>query len=611
MLAIIGALAAATVWSPRALAVESAYGGAPSIAAALESPESPPVPPEMLLEAARVEQQRAVPRDELVADILAALRESAAPQSDPQKVAAAKQELAPATNPDGENSRKDSSTKEEAEPLFVVPQVADSGGASAPASTGSKSQDADAVVDSEEDDEAPIVLDEELLDRLLDDLPETSRETATVEAPEAEHKPAEIAENDAAKTENEQLDSQRDDPPPVLTSVEFAGLSGELPRQLDGELLQVRREIGEVVNYYHRRTPDVRDHNPWEVMHWIIGYGAHGKVRVPSRRGAATYGAISWLANNGPCAGETMLHVERGLPVARKGPRVQGHYGQYLAILAQTGVPRRFPIRIRGEQFVIDDLVESEKLSCEADTELTFKLIALSHYLDSDAKWKSRDGQSWSIERLISEEISQPINGVACGGTHRLMGLSYAVRRRLEEGREISGEFERAYRYVRDYHEYAFALQNRDGSFSTEWLKQRAYRVDPDRWIQTTGHILEWLAYSLPDEELTSPRMVRSVGFLARTLNSQRSREWEIGPLGHALRALRVYDQRVFDRYDNSGRFDPEASPEPAELVDHRFDANMLAAVAAAGRQREEHPPREEESTSRGGGGLFNGLFGR
>ena len=68
------------------------------------------------------------------------------------------------------------------------------------------------------------------------------------------------------------------------------------------------------------------------------------------------------------------------------------------------------------------------------ETELTFKLIALAHYLDSDATWTSETGDEWSISRLIEEEIQSPIIGAACGGTHRLMGLSYAVRERVKHG---------------------------------------------------------------------------------------------------------------------------------------------------------------------------------
>ena len=64
--------------------------------------------------------------------------------------------------------------------------------------------------------------------------------------------------------------------------------------------------------------------------------------------------------------------------------------------------------------------------------------------------------------------------------------------------------------------------------------------------MNTTGHILEWLVYSLPPEELTDPRIVKAVSFLTDMMWENRTQKWEIGPEGHALRALALYDEYVF-----------------------------------------------------------------
>jgi hypothetical protein len=127
------------------------------------------------------------------------------------------------------------------------------------------------------------------------------------------------------------------------------------------------------------------------------------------------------------------------------------------------------------------------------------------------------------------------------------MGLSYAVQRRIKQGMPVDGEFARAAKYTADYHTYAFKLQNADGSFSTQWLEYPQARTDLERRLQTSGHILEWLAYSLPDEELSSPQMVRAVAYLTGLLYSSKNRDWEVGALGHGLHALILYDQRMFN----------------------------------------------------------------
>ncbi|NBW86458.1 MAG: hypothetical protein EBR23_06430 [Planctomycetia bacterium] len=233
---------------------------------------------------------------------------------------------------------------------------------------------------------------------------------------------------------------------------------------------------------------------------------------------------------------------------ALKGIGVQGHSAQYLAILAQCRVAANSPVVLQGRSFTVADLIEEEKLSCKSKTELTFALIALAHYLPTDATWTSRDGEKWSLPRLVEEEIVQPIRGAPCGGTHRLFGLAYGCQRRLRATGQLDGPYLRADKYVRDYQNFALTkLQNRDGSFSTEWFKYAADRDDDvDRKVQTTGHILEWLVASLDQDRLYEPRVVAAAEFLSAALLREPSREWKIGPLGHALHALNIYQERAW-----------------------------------------------------------------
>jgi hypothetical protein len=217
-----------------------------------------------------------------------------------------------------------------------------------------------------------------------------------------------------------------------------------------------------------------------------------------------------------------------------------------LAILAQSHVRSDYPLYVSGKEFTLADLIEQEKATCVAGEELTFKLISLMHYLDSDATWTARDGQEWSIQRLLQEELKQPIRGAACGGTHRLMGYSYAVNKRMQRGKPMVGQFLRAQKFLQDFHRYTFSLQNPDGSFSTEWFTRPGNSPDINRKLNTTGHTLEWISFSLADEELRDPRMIKAVDCLATLLLNNEKNTWEIGPLGHALHALSIYNSRVF-----------------------------------------------------------------
>jgi hypothetical protein len=334
---------------------------------------------------------------------------------------------------------------------------------------------------------------------------------------------------------------------------------------LPPELANLRDRLRKVLAMYYPKHLNSRDHSCWELMHGIIAYGVDAKVFV-TQPGGKTANAIGWMCYNQPCHGEQLFFLDRGNQlVARKGPGLQGHLGQFMAIIAQSHVPADFPMKVGGKAFTVQDLIEHEKLDCRAGEELTFKLIGLSHYLDSDATWKSANGQTWSIQRLIQEELKQPILRVAaCGGTHRLMGHSYALYKRRKQGKPIDGQFARAEKFIADYHKYSFSLQNADGSFSTKWFEMKEARPDIDRRLKTTGHIFEWMAFSVAEEQLRDPRMVKAANYLVNLLASQPNRQWEVGPLGHGLHALRIYDRRLFKPYDTAAPTVTPPTEQPA-----------------------------------------------
>ena len=319
---------------------------------------------------------------------------------------------------------------------------------------------------------------------------------------------------------------------------------------LSQNMKNLRAKVRRVIKSYYTRPLNSRENDPWELMHGMLAYGVHSKIRQGSPQGD-TITLVGWFCYNRPSKGMTLLYLtpENELR-AKQGVGLQGHMGQFLAMLAQCQISPDYPIKVRDQEFTIKDLIEAEKKTCYAKTELTFKLIALMHYLDSDETWVNDQGASWDVPRLIREELAQPIRGAACGGTHRLSGLSLAARTRVRRGDPLDGEYLRAAQFVEKYQNYAFQLQNRDGSLSTEWFRGRGEEDDTDRRVKTTGHILEWLCYSLDEKEVRSTRTFRAANYLASLLANNYSHEWEVGPLSHAIHALRLYDERVFQPYD-------------------------------------------------------------
>lgn len=316
----------------------------------------------------------------------------------------------------------------------------------------------------------------------------------------------------------------------------------EQPEPLSPALARLREKVRDCLSYYYQQQENVVDHSPWGVMHILIAYGVDTQIYASGKQ----TNAIAYLCYNGQCRGQQLFYLNRGKLETRVGPGVQGHDGQYLAMLAQSRVKIDYPMHVDGKDFTVRDLVNYEMKTCEPATELTFKLIGLSHYLDTETKWKSQQGEDWNLARLIREELAQPVIGAACGGTHRLMGFNYAVRKREKEGKPMTGQWQRARKFLDDYFEYTFYLQNQDGSFSTDFFRGPNAYGDINQRIETTGHILEWFVASLSDKQLRDERVVKAVEYLTTLMMQNRRNEWEIGPKGHALHALAIYSERVF-----------------------------------------------------------------
>lgn len=349
-----------------------------------------------------------------------------------------------------------------------------------------------------------------------------------------------VAKRDA-RPQSKPTNPDTDKRPENLSPDEAATSESEKP-ELSPQMQALRAQVRDCLSHYYFRNENVANRSPWGIMHTFVPYGVDSQVIVNGKR----MNAAAWLCYNGVCRGQQLLFVKNGKLQARIGVGVQGHPGQFLAMLAQSRVPKNYPLRVDGVDFTVADLVDYEKRTCKAGTELTFKLIALSVYLKSDETWQNEQGEPWSIPRLIQEELKQPIVGAACGGTHRLTGFSYAVHMREQRGEPIEGQWMRAERFLQAYRQYVFRLQNPDGSFSTDWFKGRADTGVTSRRLETTGHMTEWLVHTLSDEQLEDPRVVRAVSYLSNMLLENRTEKWSIGPLGHGLHALALYDERVF-----------------------------------------------------------------
>ncbi len=312
--------------------------------------------------------------------------------------------------------------------------------------------------------------------------------------------------------------------------------------ELSPAIARLQQPILQTLRSFHARTEQADARSNWGMMHAIMVYGTD--TRIIARR--RNYSAIAWMAGNNVCRGNRLMTTERGNIKIREGTGLQGHQAQWLATLSLASVPANYPLYADNKRFTIEDLVQVEAAACEDGKELTFTLIGLAHYLDTNSTWEGVGGEHWDFERLIAAELDQPIVGAACGGTHRLMGFAHALRKRRLESEPIEGQWKRAEKFLDDFVQYSYTLQNRDGSFSTNWFESPEDNGDLSRKVQTTGHILEFLLTHLPDEEVVNDRVVSAVRFLTAAMRRVDMDDAGVGYRAHALRSLAMFHQRAY-----------------------------------------------------------------
>ena len=97
-------------------------------------------------------------------------------------------------------------------------------------------------------------------------------------------------------------------------------------------------------------------------MHALIAFGVDTELIYGDQR----VNAIGWLCWNRPCRGQRLLYTEGERVRGHRGIGVQGHEGQFLSMLAQSRVKSTFQLKVDGQEFTVQDLVESEMLGCRA-----------------------------------------------------------------------------------------------------------------------------------------------------------------------------------------------------------------------------------------------------
>ncbi|HWA99813.1 MAG TPA: ADP-ribosylation factor-directed GTPase activating protein isoform b [Pirellulales bacterium] len=325
---------------------------------------------------------------------------------------------------------------------------------------------------------------------------------------------------------------------------------------------QLKKRLDDVIEMSRERRLDPATNNAWQIVHGVLAFGYDLELNVDGK----PVPGLQWILDGGKFRGWTFAPGPKGLrAILDPGTKVgEGHEDQWLGYMSQAHVDPETPITIDGTTYKIRDLITESQWDSPERPEATWTVMGLGTYLPTDATWKAKDATDWNLERLVTLEAAQDLNASACGGSHRLYGLSVALNRRKREGLPITGGWlaaqEKIYgstdsagKHVDGPIDLARKYQQPDGSFSTEYFRRAASSRDIANRINTTGHTLEFLALALPNEELSAPWVTRACVALLKMLESTRDLEIECAGLYHAVHGLRIYRARRFGESD-SGR---------------------------------------------------------
>jgi hypothetical protein len=293
--------------------------------------------------------------------------------------------------------------------------------------------------------------------------------------------------------------------------------------------------------------------NFWTVFHGILGSGLE-RTMLTDPATKKKVNAIEYICGGGEIKGMQFLPRPNGLDVlTAEGFNyqgvAQGHQDQFIAEMAQWGMPIDKKFKVGGKDFTFEDFTRYSKMhaSVKRNQELSWAILVVANYYGTDvAPWVNEFGEKITYDEIVKYEVDASIDQAACGGTHRLFGMTWAYHLHLKNGGKVRGPWREVEAKITDYKARARSLQNADGSFSTDYFKGKAEAPDPHSRIGTTGHVVEWLALAMTDEELKSPWMQEAVSSLARMILDMERAEIDGGALYHAAHGLHLYHTRVF-----------------------------------------------------------------
>lgn len=297
-----------------------------------------------------------------------------------------------------------------------------------------------------------------------------------------------------------------------------------------------------------RQRPLLTTHAFWTIFHGILGLGLDAMLLDPDT--GRRVKAIDMICDGGPIRGMEFVPTPDGVDVRTMvGTGVgQGHQDQFVAEMVQRGLPADRPFRINGRHYTFADFLRESQAHARITQgqELSWTMVIIGQQFGTDASWTNSAGEKLTFEDVVRYEVHQPIESAACGGTHRLFGLTWVYHLHRAHGGQTVGVWKEVADKIEHYKQVARRNRNPDGSLSTAYLSGPANAPDVQLRIGSWGHVIEWLSLAMSDQELAEPWMQEAVNHLVLAILNSRTDPVDNGAFYHAIHGLAIYRARVF-----------------------------------------------------------------
>src|SRR5207245_10487312 len=112
--------------------------------------------------------------------------------------------------------------------------------------------------------------------------------------------------------------------------------------------------------------------------------------------------AVDYICDGGELRGLRFIPTESGVDV-ETGEQLfvsQGHQDQFVAEMAQCGLPADKQFEIHGKKYTFMDFVRHSQMRARlsANQELSWTIVVVGQYLGTDISWTSSHGQHLRVQ---------------------------------------------------------------------------------------------------------------------------------------------------------------------------------------------------------------------